>query len=56
MTEHSGDPDATQEFDPIKDDGKDGDPPFRCQPRWEGCVVMVEPTPMRELRRPPDQS
>jgi hypothetical protein len=47
----SEDPDATQEFDPIKDDDLDHD-----QPRYEVHPVLGSGAPMGEAAAPPDPS
>jgi hypothetical protein len=47
----SEDPDATQEFDPIKDDDLDHD-----QPRYEVHPVLGSVAPMGEAAPPPDPS
>ena len=47
----SEDPDATQEFDPFKDDDLDHD-----QPRFEVRPVLGSGSPLGEAPPPPDQS
>jgi hypothetical protein len=47
----SEDPDATQEFDPFKDDDVDHD-----QPRYEVHPARGSGSPVGEVAPPPDQS
>ena len=48
----SEDPDATQEFDPIKDD----EDLHHVQPRYEAHPVLGSGSPRGEAAPPPDQS